>query len=303
VRSASRSEERRRQRRRARRRARSAGTLASPDGAAAGAAPPSRFRLDALAVPLARGERPPTWGLNLNAFRQGVPGPFADAYNAWAAAARRELEGTGAYVYPFDYVHVTVASPAPFTHGPLAEWTAEERGAYTAAVTQALAAAAAGDARWPRAPFELAPARLELHATCGVLMWDDSAAGGGVGALRACVDAARAHAALAPGTRAGGLRARSGDKQPAPGFVHSTVMRFAGARAPGVTDAHVEAAWARAAAAWPAAARARCEALVLVREVVAYQHMDDGEESVVATFPYAPPPPPAAADAAAAAAQ
>lgn len=268
----------------------------APDAAAAsagGSAPASRFRLDALAVPLARGERPATWGLNLNAFRMGRgAGGFRDAYEAWAARARELLAGTGAYVYPYDFVHVTVASPAPFTHAPLASWSAEERAAYAAAVAGALRSVAAADARWPVAPFDLVPARLELHASCGVLMFDDPA--GGVEALRRCVDAARADARLAPGTRAGGLRARSGDKQPASGFVHSTVMRLARERAPGVTDEDVAAAWARAAAAWPwGGARARCDELVLVEEVVAYQHMD-GEASVVETYAYAPPPPAAA---------
>ena len=53
------------------------------------------FVLDEIAVPLAAGERPPVWGLNLNVFEQGHA-DLEPAYSTWSAAAGEVLAGTGA---------------------------------------------------------------------------------------------------------------------------------------------------------------------------------------------------------------
>ena len=229
-------------------------------------------------MPLARGERPPVWGLNLNAFPQGLP-ELAAPYTAWAAAAAPLLAGTGAYLYAAPYLHVTASSPAPFTHGALAAWTADERARYTAAWRAALAATCRSSAGggWPAAPFALRFQALELHASCAVFMVED--ASGAVAAVRACVAAAAGLVAAAEPD----LLARSGWKSPK--IVHSTIMRIVAPTEPGA----MQAAWAAAAAAWPReGVVVQCREMVFLEEVVAYQHLDpDPAAFEICRFAYA----------------
>ena len=234
--------------------------------------------VDAIAVPLARGERPPVWGLNLNAFPQGLA-ELAEPYNAWKALAAPLLARTGAHLYASPYLHVTASSPAPFTHAGLAAWTPEERARYTAAWRAALAATccAAAGGGWPSAPYTLRFRALELHASCAIFMVEDPS--GAVARVRACVAAA---AALV-GASEGELLARSGWKSPK--IVHSTIMRIVAPTEPGA----MQAAWAAAAAAWPSEGVAvQCREMVFLEEVVAYQHLDpDPAAYEICRFPYA----------------
>ena len=235
--------------------------------------------VDAIAIPLAAGERPPTWGLNLNVFPQGqadLAAPFA----AWKALAAPLLAATGAYLYDTPYLHVTASSPAPFTHAPLASWSEAERTRYERAWGAALAAVCTRAAcpQWPAAPFPLIFRELQLHASCAIFLVEDPT--GAVGAIRECVAAA---AALVQGTE-GELLGRSGWKSPK--IVHSTIMRIVAPTEPGV----MQAAWAEAAARWPQeGVTITCKEMVYLREVVAYQHMQDPDtpEFVIARFPYA----------------
>ncbi len=234
--------------------------------------------MDALAVPLARGERPAVWGLNLNAFPQGQA-DLGAPFTAWKARAAPLLAATGAHLYDVPYLHVTASSPAPFTHGELASWTPAERARYTAAWRGALGAACApGSPGWPAAPFVLRFRALELHASCAIFMVED--ASGSIGAVRECV--ARAAAAVAAGPE-GALLARSGWKSPK--IVHSTVMRIVRQTEPGA----MQAAWAAAAAQWPAeGVDVTCSEMVFLEELVAYQHLDpDPRAFEICRFPYA----------------
>jgi hypothetical protein len=240
----------------------------------------SRFSVDAIAAPLARGERPVVWGLNVNVFPMELD-DLREPYNAWVAAAEVAMAGTGAYFYPFDHVHVTAASPAPFTHAPLSGWTGEERATYTAGVQGALTAATASP-DWPVAPFPLvAGVQWALHASCGIMLLEDPT--GAVPRLRAALRAAT-HESWVEGSPLAALHARSGDK--APNIVHSSVMRFAAPREAGMSDEEVEARWAAAVAAWPAPLTFLAREATLIEENVAFQHVRQADV-LLARYPYA----------------
>ena len=84
--------------------------------------------VDEIAVPLARGERPPVWGLNLNVFPQGQA-DLAVPFAAWVSQAAPLLSPFGCYLYDTQFLHVTASSPAPFTNGAsLSTWVEEEKG-------------------------------------------------------------------------------------------------------------------------------------------------------------------------------
>ena len=192
--------------------------------AALAAPPPSRFRVDALAQPLAVGARPATWGLSMNALAQ-AHAELLPAYAPWAAAAAEAMRAAGpaCYFYAHDFTHVTAAAPAPFTNAALAGWSAAEREDFAGRWLDALrdAVRAPGSA-WPRAPFPLTFAALELHDGCAIFRVEDPT--GGVAAVRRCFAEAAKHPRLADGGAGAALLARSGFKAPA--IVHSTVVRL-----------------------------------------------------------------------------
>lgn len=242
---------------------------------------PSKFALDTIAVPLALGERPATWGLNLNVFPQAHP-DFESAYRQWVADATPHLEGTGAYLYPFEHTHVTAASPAPFTHGPLASWSEAERaelaGLWLIALRETCVPGNAAGVDWPSAPFPLIFEKLELKSNCGIFMVDDPT--GGVAKIRRAVSAAAKHRVFAT-PRGADLLARGGFKTP--NIVHSSVMRFTSPSS--LSDAEIEERWARAAACWPGPVTVLADAMTFIIEFIPYQHMDPTLGHLCA-FPY-----------------
>jgi hypothetical protein len=223
---------------------------ARPSGS--GAPPPSRFPADAqyrFAVDAA--SPVPPWGLNFIAFSGALtaaPNAAAlrDAYAAWAPRAALALSGTGAFIYPFPALHVTVANPAPSTSAAHAAWGDGERRAFEGAWTAALRACA------PAAPFPLVFQRLRLGPG-GVGIFDVGDPTGAVRRARECVAAQRAASPQL------GFMGRDLD------IVHATVARFVAPRTEGVSDAEVEARWATAAAAWAGGITALCDSFFLVR--------------------------------------
>lgn len=243
-----------------------------------------RYHQDEIAVPLARGERPAIWGLNLNVFPQGHD-DLKSAYETWLAAATPLLVGTGAYLYPFEYTHVTASSPAPFTNPTLATWTqaerAEYRDAWLIALSATCCASNAAGVAWPDAPFPLVFETLELKDNCAIFVFRDET--GGVAKIRGAVAAAAHHPALTSG-RPAELLARSGFKTP--NIVHSSIMRFAVPRAEGVTDDDVAERWAKAAKLWPGPVTVMSEKMTFITEAVAYQHIARGD-GLLAEYLYA----------------
>jgi len=277
--------------------------MATAAAAAAAAPAPAPLVADAITQRLvAEGRAASTWGLNANLFDMEME-PLRAPYAALAAAMTEEFAAVGldesvVYVYPFEHLHITAASPAPFTHTTLA--TAEARAAfeaaYVAAARETCSAAVAGsEGEWPAAPFEvLVGAELRLDAACGILLCGDAA--GAVPRVRRRLAACMRHAAVA----ALGEAAAAAAAFKHPSIVHMSFLRFL--RAPGAAaaaaggDAAVRAAFARAAArAWPAPVAVRADALYLVRELRPYMHLrvgprggPPGEDAacVVARLPY-----------------
>ena len=242
---------------------------------------PSKFSLDTISIPLALGERPATWGLNLNAFPQAHR-DFEAAYRKWITDATPHLEGTGAYLYPFEHTHVTAASPAPFTHGPLASWTEAERaelaGLWLIALRETCVSGNAAGVAWPSEPFPLIFEKLELKANCGIFMVGDPT--GGVAKIRAAVAAAAKHRVFAT-QRGAELLTRAGFKTP--NIVHSSIMRFVTQSS--LSDDEIEERWRRAAACWPGPVTVMAEAMTYIIEFVPYQHMDPNQ-GLLAKFRY-----------------
>ena len=226
------------------------------------------YRHDADYTQIARGSAPPSYGLNLVCWSAALApasdtSDFRQAYTAWREVALRELAGTGALIYPFDALHITIATPAPSLHAGHAAWSAEERALYTRAWTSALEARPCAPSR-PTFPLVMRPAlRLSPVGTVA-LQWDDPT--GEVARMREC--AREAAAALPP--RLQGMLAAAGFKAPSAGFVHTTLLRLAEPRREGVTDADIDEAWGRAARAWERMVAQRIE-LVTARSAALVQ--------------------------------
>lgn len=249
----------------------------------------SAFPLDPYTTSLMRGDTGAgrVWGLNLN-LATPPPAHLVAAYERLATALTARLPGAGAYVYPSYALHITAASPAPFTNCDVAP---TERPALRAAWAEALADARASDA-WPAAPFPLVYARPTLEASAGIIWVDDPT--GAVGRVRGCVAAAiAAHPALAG--LADRLHARASPR--IPNIIHTTVVRFGeppDPDSPMADPAAVRAAFdAAVAEAW-APVTVMVDSLTLVDESAIYMHLHLGrgqpdEDKTVATFPFAPP--------------
>jgi hypothetical protein len=214
------------------------------------APPPRLYPPDPDYAPLALGQQPlpRRFGLNLLCWSAqlapaGDSAEFRAAHAVWREAAALELQGTGAYLYPFEALHVTVSNPAPSTHAGHAGWGAEERALYARAWVSALAARPCAPAR-AAFPLLLRAAPRLAPSGAAVLLLDDPT--GDVEGLRECMR--RAAAALPPRVQA--LLGAAGFRAPGRGHVHATLARLALPRAEGMSDAEVEERWARAARAW-----------------------------------------------------
>jgi hypothetical protein len=244
------------------------------------------FTIDPIAVPLARGERPTIWGLNLNVFPQGHP-DLKSAYETWYNVASPILHGTGAYLYPFEHTHITASSPAPFTNPSLTSFTIAEREEYASAWLVALKATCCAKNSvgidWPDAPFPLVFETLELKENCAIFIFRDET--GGVAKIRKAITAASCHPIFSIGGRPAELLARSGFKTP--NIIHSSIMRFAAPRAEGITDQDISERWANAAALWPGPITVMAEKMTFIIEAVAYQHISKGD-GLIGEFLYQP---------------
>jgi hypothetical protein len=81
----------------------------------------SFFKLDTYCKRITAGEEIEVWGTNFLAFPIGQFSPeFKRRYAALADAATHLLEGTGLYMYPVHYLHITLGPPALFhLHDPV----------------------------------------------------------------------------------------------------------------------------------------------------------------------------------------
>lgn len=208
------------------------------------------------------------WGLNLN-LASPPPEALRVPYERLAAAVKAQpalaAADAGVYVYPFHTLHITCASPAPFTH---ARVPPGERAAFTAAWAAALRETCTPEAGFPTAPFPLVYGRPTLEAAAAIFRCADPT--GAVARVRSCIAAA---AAAHPELAAHGFRT--------PNIVHVSFLRFGGAAPPG-DEAAVRAAYEAAVdAAWPPeGVTMYCDALRLVDECAIYMHLHlEGEDA------------------------
>jgi hypothetical protein len=247
------------------------------------AASSSAFLGDPTVLKLAAGDRPPSWGLNMNLVSP-PPAQLCDAYRALletSSAEARVLLDAGAYFYPDWSLHLTLASPAPFTNTMLAD--ADSQAAYADVWARALSEVSQTrkDGEWPAGPFPLVIERLLLDKAAGIMLYSDPT--GAVTQLRDTIKRIAAEHPLFSGTAGskanpvgagtpsgGELLARSGFK--VPGIIHSTVLRFKRDIAPGPEADAVRAAFDALAARW-APVTVQAEAVLLVHERVPYMHL------------------------------
>lgn len=212
----------------------------------------ARYQPDPLFAGVALGRNPPSWGLNYISWsgslsRESDSVDFHAAYEAWYLGAVKELKGTGAYLYPFNALHVTISTPAPFPHPGHAKWSTQEREAYREAWQAVLSDPTPCTSP---TPFKLKVKSLKFSPDgTGIILWEDPS--GAMGEVRKCIAARVAsHPAWDAIPAARGLLPTSGFKTPS--IVHSTILRLALPRDPDVSERDLEAKWERAASLWPA---------------------------------------------------
>lgn len=233
---------------------------------------------DDIALALKNGKRDRSWGLNLNVFPMEVE-DLRKPYLEWREKAERIMKGTGAYVLPFEHIHVTASSPAPFRHHGHRMWTEVEKKSFAQAWIEALRDNSSTFNDWPKRPFPLVLEKLVLHSSCAVVLLEDPT--DSVSKIRECVARCLQHPLLAT-ERMAELVSESGFKTP--NIIHCTVMRLTGNYTQDF-DTEIEERWARAAAEWTRTV-VTARSMTLVEEIVAYQHFQQSE-GLLAEFPYA----------------
>ena len=248
--------------------------------------------LDPFTTSIQRGDtgRGRLWGLNLN-LCSPPPSALARPYAQLVAALRAGALGSpafGAYFYPFPYLHITCAAPAPFTK---CDVTLRERPALVAAWAAALSAAAQSG-ELPAGPFPLVFGTPTLGRAAAIFPVEDPT--GSVARTRAVITACFETSAEVAGLPAT-LRERCCFS--IPHIVHSTFLRFGdvdGSAASGGGSrekdsvAAMRAEFEATAAGWqPITVEA--EALHLVEEVAAYMHLDlagEDADKIVLSLPF-----------------
>jgi len=178
---------------------------------------------DPTVVALHKGERPKTFGLNLNAL---WPGPreraFAEWYGGWSARLLDTATATAtdncAYVYPLVHLHVTVATLCSFREHDKRPIGEEQAARLTAAWKTALLTASTMD-DFPRQPFKVIAQPPVLEQVAAIITYEDPT--GGIAAIRRCVaralqDSNDTIAPLLPSPKSFAI----------PSIVHTTVLRF-----------------------------------------------------------------------------
>lgn len=75
------------------------------------------FKVDAFCKHLKAGEQIEVWGTNFLAFPIGqFPEAFKERYERTRAEFQKVMNGSGLYMYPLEYLHITLGPPALFTH-------------------------------------------------------------------------------------------------------------------------------------------------------------------------------------------
>lgn len=108
----------------------------------------------------------PVWGTVLLAFPIGVVSDaFRERYEKMTKASSTVLQGTGLYMYPVDFIHITVASPVLFADPPKIPPSQQEH--FERIWGEKLALAAASK-EWEMSPFDVHYKDMRLDLSAGV---------------------------------------------------------------------------------------------------------------------------------------
>ena len=231
------------------------------------------YSIDPIAQKLVwglRGQSDPsgadTYGVNANLFSVELSNELKGAYLKLKESMESELRGCGkAYVYPWQHIHITAASPTPFTHCTL---SVEERVLFETAFLEAVVDECIPSKGFPDKPFPIVFGEtVRLDKICGIFICGDPT--GSVDKIRACLRACMTHpSVLALGPD---VIARAAFKHP--GIVHSSFVRFLGEPDSTITDDEITERFQRAVKKSWRPVTIYADALQIVREVRCYMHL------------------------------
>ena len=231
-------------------------------------------RLDRFVEAIEAGQAPDVYGVNIMAYPLGQLGDeFAARYDK--LRTRAEEIFPYCYVYPREYLHITVGPPAMFTPECGLEKDSAAQAAFEAAWRDALRAHVAEHPdSWPTR-FQLGYKTMRLDDTAGIFLVDDPS--GGVAAIRRILKAVDEQVAA---KHPGWPRLRI------PGIVHSTFLRFRST--PNDTAAERQRKMEELRRVWgEEPVMVEAERLVMIREVKPYLHQERCDrELIVLEVPY-----------------
>lgn len=243
--------------------------------------PARRYKVDPIVQPLQRGERPVTWGLNASAHPLCIEN-LREPYNHFRKLLETNLQDCGAYVYPYEYLHVTACSPAPFTHTTIKTGDTETSIYEEAFLKGMREECVPGKNDFPSAPFPLIYKKPRLESAAAIFDVEDPTHA--LPRIRTALSRVAQHPDMVPYTTAAAMRT--------PGIVHCTFIRFfSSPQDPSITDDEILARFQKLADQWePVTIMA--DALWLVKEIHPYMHLNlwsgaEHETCVIGKFPYA----------------
>ncbi|KAI9022465.1 hypothetical protein DFJ74DRAFT_91985 [Hyaloraphidium curvatum] len=236
------------------------------------------FKADTYVESLRNGLPAPVFGLNINLLGPSPPEKLLSAYRKLVTELEAALPSF-VHLYPDHAMHITAASPVPFTVNSLEDLG--EREVIQDAWTRAFAEYIPRHPDWPREPFEIVFVRPVLDPAAGYFWAED--ASGSVTRLRKVIgDAQRDFIPRCQGMSPETL-AKAAFKIPQ--IIHSTFLRFGSAVASSPLSGDDIRMWFEEAAAraWTPCS-IRVDDVRLVLETEPYMHSRTHEVLAVAPF-------------------
>lgn len=204
-------------------------------------------------------EEIPVWGTNFLAFPIGKFSPeFQKQYDALVEASKTLLEGCSVYMYPRQYLHITLGPPALFLHENAV--SVEKRGHFERLWHEKVEEATKRD-DWPQV-FELHYKEMRLEAAAAFFVVEDRS--GSISTVRTILKR---------------LSEEIVSQHPdfpqirIPNIIHTTFLRFM--KAPLVSEEEVRVRFGKLQAFWKEPIAVKCEKMVHMREVRPYLHQDN----------------------------
>ena len=181
--------------------------------------PSTTFEVDPVMTDIVSGQRNDDFGLVLVVGwppnKDELQEPYHQLVNAMRSCFDPEDHNKGAYFYPFDSLHVTVATLHAFT---LQTSDPNER-ALLEREWQSVVIAASERPEWPKEPLKLEIDSCQIGSRAGILLWKETT--GGLERMRSCI--LNETMSRQEQLRQAGI---SIDTLRIPGIVHSSVLRF-----------------------------------------------------------------------------